>query len=105
MATVLIIGASKGIGLATVQAALKAGHSVRALARFATGIRVDHPKLEKVDGDARDRDTIDRALAGVDAVIQTLGVTPEPSLIVSGTRLFSTATLSQRSAGTSLSSC
>ena len=41
MATVLIIGASKGIGLATVQAALKAGYSVRALARSATAIRVE----------------------------------------------------------------
>ena len=34
MATVLIIGASKGIGLATVNAALKASHSVRALSRY-----------------------------------------------------------------------
>ena len=31
MSTVLIIGASKGIGLETVRLALKAGHSVRAL--------------------------------------------------------------------------
>jgi NAD(P)-dependent dehydrogenase (short-subunit alcohol dehydrogenase family) len=85
MATVLVIGASKGIGLATVQAALKAGHSVRALARTATAIHIDHPKLEKADGDARDQDTIERALANVEAVIQTLGVTPAPSLIVSGT--------------------
>ncbi len=92
MATVMIIGASKGIGLATVQAALKAGHSVRALARTATAIRMDHPKLEKVNGDARDQDTIERALASVEAVIQTLGVIPAPGLIVSGTQLFSTAT-------------
>jgi putative NADH-flavin reductase len=92
MGAILIVGASKGIGLATVQAALKAGHSVRALARAATGVRINHPKLEKVDGDARDQDTIERALAGADAVIQTLGVTPELSLIISGTRLFSTAT-------------
>ena len=48
MATVLIIGASKGTGLETVKAALKAGHSVRALARSARRIRVDHPKLEKM---------------------------------------------------------
>ena len=32
MAKVLIIGASRGIGLETVKAALQAGHSVRALA-------------------------------------------------------------------------
>ena len=92
MATVLIIGASKGIGLATVQAALKAGHSVRAVARTATAIRVGHPKLEKVDGDARDQDTIEQALADMEVVIQTLGVIPAPSLIVFGTQLFSRAT-------------
>jgi len=49
---------------------------LRALARSATAIRVDHPKLEKVDGDARNHDTIEQALAGVEAVIHTLGVTP-----------------------------
>jgi len=92
MATVLIIGASKGIGLATVQAAFRAGHSVRALARTATAIRIDHPKLAKVKGDARDQETIKQAVTGVEAVIQTLGVTPALSLIVSGTQLFSTAT-------------
>jgi NAD(P)-dependent dehydrogenase (short-subunit alcohol dehydrogenase family) len=47
MATVLIIGASRGIGLEAVKAALAAGHSVRALARSARRIRLDHPKLEK----------------------------------------------------------
>jgi short chain dehydrogenase len=52
VATVLIIGASRGIGLETVKAALEAGHSVRALARSARRISVDHPKLEKMAGDA-----------------------------------------------------
>ena len=92
MRTVLIIGASKGIGLETVRLALEAGHSVRALSRSATAIRLDDPKLEKLDGDALDRDMIDRTLVGVDAVIQTLGVSPAPELIFSGTRLFSAAT-------------
>jgi putative NADH-flavin reductase len=92
MRTVLIIGASKGIGLETVRLALEAGHSVRALARSATGILLRDPKLEKLDGDALDRDTIERALVGVDVVIQTLGVSPAPELIFSGTLLFSEAT-------------
>src|SRR5262245_35923753 len=48
VATVLIIGASRGIGLETVKAALEAGHSVRALARSARRIPVDHPRLEKM---------------------------------------------------------
>jgi short chain dehydrogenase len=41
VATVLIIGASRGIGLETVKAALEAGHSVRALARSARRIPID----------------------------------------------------------------
>src|SRR6516165_8692028 len=58
VATVLIIGASRGIGLETVKAALKAGHSVRALARSARRIPVDHPKLEKMAGDALEMATV-----------------------------------------------
>jgi putative NADH-flavin reductase len=92
MSTVLIIGASRGIGLETVKLALKAGHSVRAMARSANAIRLHDPRLEKLDGDALDQHTIERALVGVDAVIQTLGVSPTPELILGGTRLFSVAT-------------
>jgi putative NADH-flavin reductase len=92
MRTVLIVGASRGIGLETVKLALKAGHSVRALARSATAIRLHDPRLEKLDGDALDQHTIERALADVDAVIQTLGVSATPELIFSGTHLFSVAT-------------
>jgi len=65
VATVLIIGASRGIGLETVRAALEAGHSVRALARSARRIRLDHPKLEKIAGDALEMVTVKRALTGV----------------------------------------
>jgi len=92
MSTVLIIGASRWIGLETVMLALKAGHSVRAMARSATAIRLRDPKLGKLDGDALDQHTIERALAGVDAVIQTLGVSLTPELIFGGARLFSVAT-------------
>ena len=62
------------------------------MARSASAIRLRDPKLEKLDGDALDQHTIEPALAGVDAVIQTLGVSPTPELILSGTRLFSVAT-------------
>jgi putative NADH-flavin reductase len=92
MATVLIIGASRGIGLETVKATLKAGHSVRALARSVRRIPIDHPKFEKIAGDALEMATVKRALTGVDVVAQSLGVSPGPELILKPTRFFSKAT-------------
>ena len=74
MSRVLIIGASKGIGLETIQQALAAGHEVRALARSASGMILSNPKLEKVRGDALNSQDVEAALKEVDAVIQTLGV-------------------------------
>jgi len=92
VATVLIIGASRGIGLETVKAALQAGHSVRALARSARRIPIDRPKLEKIAGDALETATVKRALSGVGAVIQSLGVSASPEVILKPTRFFSKAT-------------
>jgi uncharacterized protein YbjT (DUF2867 family) len=92
VATVLIIGASRGIGLEAVKAALEAGHSVRALARSARRIHVDHPQLEKMGGDALEMATVKRALTGIDVVIQSLGVSAGPEIILKPTRFFSKAT-------------
>jgi putative NADH-flavin reductase len=92
MANVLIIGASRGIGLETVRAALRAGHSVRALARSAAGIPIEDANLDKVAGNALDPDTISSALQDIGVVIQTLGVDFSPRLIFEGTRLFSEST-------------
>jgi putative NADH-flavin reductase len=71
---VLIIGASKGIGLEVTRQALEAGYDVRALARSAAAIGLSNPKLEKVRGDARNYPDIEAALVSVNAVILTLGV-------------------------------
>ena len=89
---VLIIGASRGIGLEAVMAALCAGHSVRALARSAASIPIQDANLDKVSGNALDRDTIRNALQDVDVVIQTLGVDVSPRAIFEGTTLFSEST-------------
>jgi len=92
VATVLIIGASRGIGLETVKVALQAGHSVRALARSAGKIRIGRPTLEKITGDALEMPTVKRALTGVDVVIQSLGISAGPEIILKPTQFFSTAT-------------
>jgi putative NADH-flavin reductase len=92
MARLLIMGASGGIGLETVKAALAAGHAVRAFARSANKIAIDDPFLEKVDGDATDPAAVTAALAGQDGVIQSLGVPLNPDTVLRGTQLFSQAT-------------
>ena len=71
---VLIIGASKGIGLETTRQALEAGHIVRTFARSAASIDLSGPKLGKVPGDALKSQDVEAALTGMDLVIQTLGV-------------------------------
>jgi putative NADH-flavin reductase len=74
MARVLIIGASRGIGLEAVRQALDAGHRVRAFARSADRMALSHPALEMVRGDALAKADVAAAVRGVDAVIQVLGV-------------------------------
>jgi putative NADH-flavin reductase len=92
MAHILIIGGSSGIGLETVELALERGHRVRAFARSASGIELDHPELEKFDGDALEPESVATALDGIDAVVQCLGVKLEPGTVLGGTTLFSEAT-------------
>ena len=92
MAKILVIGASRGIGLETVRAALRSGHSVRALARSAASIPIQDADLDKVSGNALDRGTIKSALQEVEVVIQTLGVDFSPRVIFEGTTLFSAST-------------
>jgi putative NADH-flavin reductase len=71
---VLIIDASKGIGLETTRQALDAGHDVCAFARPAAAIAGSNPSLEKMQGDALKTENLLTGLVGVDVVIQTLGV-------------------------------
>jgi len=92
MARVLIIGASKGIGLAATGQALEAGHAVRAFARSADRIALTHANLEKRNGDALDPGDVREALDGIDVVIQALGVPAGPNMVLRPVSLFSEAT-------------
>jgi putative NADH-flavin reductase len=92
MATLLVIGASQGTGLETVKAALAAGHRVRALARSAASIPIDAPELEKIAGDALDPAVVAKAVAGTDAVVQSLGAPRSAQSVIVATTLFSRAT-------------
>ena len=71
---VLIIGASRGIGLETARQALEAGYGVRAFARSTAVNLNSNSSLENFRGDALSVEDVKTALVGVDVVIQTLGV-------------------------------
>jgi putative NADH-flavin reductase len=92
MAKVLIIGASRGIGLKTLETSLSLGHHVRAFARTIDQTAITHPKLEKFKGDALLEKDLKRGLRGVDTVIQCLGLPLRPELILKPVSLFSDAT-------------
>lgn len=88
MSVIVVFGASRGVGLEVVKAALTAGHEVRAFARSASSIALTHPKLMKITGDARIPAEVIAAVQGADTVIQSLGVSSLTDLIF-GTTLFS----------------
>jgi len=92
MATLLVIGASQGIGLETVKCALAAGHDVRAFARGAGHIAIDDDRLIKITGDALDAAAIADAVTGAHAVIQTIGAPKTAMAVLAGTTVFSKAT-------------
>ena len=92
MAKILIIGASQGIGLEAVKQALARGHKVRAMARSANRIALEHPGLEKVVGDALHRDDVESVLIGVEVVIQALGAPANLQTLLGPVRLFSAST-------------
>jgi len=92
MTKLLVIGASRGIGLETVKRALWRGHSVRAFARNSDAITLEDEHLERVSGDARKADDLASALSGVDAVVLALGIGLRQTSACQSVSLFSEAT-------------
>lgn len=72
----LVIGATRGIGRSLVDLALERGHAVRALVRDPVRLPVRHERLSVFQGDIRDREAVQRAVAGQDAACITIGISP-----------------------------
>lgn len=92
MGKILIIGASKGIGLETTRLALDCGYAVRAMARSAGAMPVRDGRLETSSGNALEAADVQAALDGVSAVVLSLGVAARSDAVVGPVRLFSRAT-------------
>jgi putative NADH-flavin reductase len=70
----LIVGANGGIGRQCIEQALNAGFLVTALVRNPANLRLIHRDLEVVQGDLLQPGTIEKYLAGKDAVVSAIGV-------------------------------
>ena len=99
---VLVVGATRGSGLAVTRRLVAEGHRVTAFGRTA-GAAFDAPlpgpgTVRPVDGDVLDPEAVAKAVVGQEAVVVTLGISDNP-LAVQWLRRASTA-LDVRSAGT-----
>ncbi len=78
--TVAVLGATGKLGGKYAQAALDAGHSLRALARNVSELDIaDHPSVTPVQGDAAVPDDVAELVAGADVVVSCVG-NPSKSL-------------------------
>jgi len=91
---VLVVGATRGSGLAVTRQLVAAGHRVTAFGRTAStafaapvatpvatpvaGVDAQPGSLRPVDGDALDPEAVAKAVAGQDAVVVTLGISDNP---------------------------
>jgi putative NADH-flavin reductase len=72
---IAIIGATRGIGLALVHAALEDDHQVTVLARQPDRVPIRHLRLRIVEGSAEDPVAIAKVVTGQDVVCDCLGTT------------------------------
>jgi putative NADH-flavin reductase len=68
-----VFGATGGVGREVVTQALDAGHHVTAYVRNPAKLTLTHPNLTVTAGELTDRDAVQRAVHGADAVISALG--------------------------------
>jgi putative NADH-flavin reductase len=71
---VLIIGATRGIGLQLLEQALQTGHTVTALVRNPQRLTKEHERLRVIMGDILEPETVRRATVGQEAVCVTIGI-------------------------------
>jgi putative NADH-flavin reductase len=78
-----VFGATGGVGREVVAQALDRGNHVTAYVRNPAKLDLTHPNLTVITGELTDREAVQRAVHGADAVISALG----PSLDRKATRM------------------
>ena len=73
---ILIIGATRGIGLQLLEQALERGHKVSALVRDPQRLQKHHERLTVTQGDIIDLRSVELAMVGMDAVCCCIGIRP-----------------------------
>src|SRR5436305_14242764 len=68
-----VFGATGGVGREVVTQALDAGHHVTVYVRNPDKLPLAHPNLTVISGEFTDREAVQRAVSGADAVISALG--------------------------------
>jgi putative NADH-flavin reductase len=71
---VAVLGATGGTGRLVVEAALRRGHPVTALARQPVDLAVRHAELRTVQGDVLGTGSCQQVVAGADGVVSALGI-------------------------------
>ena len=69
-----VFGATGGVGREVLTQALDAGHHVTVYVRNPDKLTVAHPNLTVITGELTDREAVQRAVGGADAVISALEV-------------------------------
>ncbi|MGX1771341.1 NAD(P)-dependent oxidoreductase [Nocardia brasiliensis] len=83
---IAVFGATSTVGRLVVEQALAEGHQVTAFTRSATGLTQRHERLDIVEGDVLDSNSVQRAVAGQDAVLVSLGAGRKGVIRAEGTR-------------------
>ncbi len=73
---ILIIGATRGIGIELLTQALDRRYHLAALVRNKASLTKDHKNLKVIQGDILDADSVNQAVSGQDAVCVSIGIKP-----------------------------
>ena len=72
----LVVGASRGIGLEILNQGVSAGHQVSAIARSPESISLSSETLKIIKGDILNKHSVNDAVKGQDVVCITIGIKP-----------------------------